>query len=80
MKIQHTILASLVVMLLTTSAVWADKGKGNRGPKFDVPKKFKNYEGPEISAATATVPLALLSGIVLLMKERSRSRRPSKPE
>lgn len=75
-------LACASVILLTTSGIaFADasdrgclmSGGKAKGCDFDIlpyPKK-----APEIDAASATVPLVLLTGLVLLIKERSRSRR-----
>ncbi len=39
-----------------------------------------SISAPEIDAASGIVPFALMIGIVLLMKERSRSKRSSKSD
>jgi len=53
------------------------KEKNKKDDFFDC--KGKNckdlIKAPEIDAASGTLPLALLTGVVVLMKERSRSKR-----
>lgn len=80
MSIRQILLTGVTVMLLTTSSAWAandnrrgddngrdnDNGRGN-GNSWRV--------APEIDAASGTSAIALLTGIVLLRAERSRSRR-----
>ena len=82
MKIQQIVLACVTVMLLTTSSVWAGDGGKNRS-NSDAPRhgQVKNERGrghvkaPEIDAASGTSAIALLTGVLLLAGEKSRSRR-----
>jgi hypothetical protein len=77
MDMRQTLLAGATVMLLATSAAWGGIGNGTCA----APPCGNAYgKAPEIDAATATIPIALLTGIVLLMKERKRSKRPSKSD
>ncbi len=79
MKIQKLLLACATVMLLTTSPVWAGGEKGNNGRGNDCQGNScgggKNFTAPEIDAASGTSAIALLTGILLLAGEKSRSRR-----
>jgi hypothetical protein len=78
MKTGQTIVMTLMIILLSAIApAWAGGDNGNKG----IGNKCQGgscgglIKAPEIDAATGLMPLALLSGIVLLMKERGRSRR-----
>ncbi|WP_366513172.1 VPEID-CTERM sorting domain-containing protein [Methylobacter sp.] len=66
-------------MLLTTSPVWAGGGNGNQGKGNDCQGNScgGNFKAPEIDAASGTSAIALLTGVLLLVGERSRSRRSS---
>lgn len=82
MKIQQLLLAGVTVMLLTTSSVWAAPG-GDKGPNPNAPGQVQNEHGrghgyaraPEIDAASGTSAIVLLTGVLLLAGERTRSRR-----
>jgi hypothetical protein len=82
--IQKTLLGVVLTLFVTTS-VWAGNGKGERGSSDNhdrvVTKRDHGWWGgsitkaPEIDAASGTIPLALLTGVLFLIKERSRSKR-----
>ncbi|WP_340124207.1 VPEID-CTERM sorting domain-containing protein [Methylobacter svalbardensis] len=76
MKIQQIVLAGVTVMLLTTSSVWAAPG-GVKGANPDAPGQVRHAQAkaPEIDAASGTSAIALLTGVLLLAGEKSRSRR-----
>ncbi len=79
MNIRQKILAGAAIMLLSTGGAWADRGgipnhNANENARGRVP------QAPEIDAASGISAIALLTGIVLLMKERTRSRRSSKSD
>ena len=63
MKIRQILLAGITVMLLATGNAWAADGRG------------KGHKAPEIDAASGTSAIALLTGVLLLAGEKSRSRR-----
>jgi len=74
MNMRKRLLAGVTVMLLTTSNAWAlcsPQGQASSGGQC-------LNRAPEIDAASGTSAIALLTGIVLLMKERTRSKRSSK--
>jgi len=83
MNIRQILLTGATVMLLVTGNAWADRGdKGhsreNRGHSKaeKVEKRDRdNYKAPEIDAKAGTSAIALLTGVLLLVGERSRSRR-----
>jgi len=86
MNIRQILLTGATVMLFATGNAWADRGdKGpsreNRGPsKVEKVEKVEkedhgNYKAPEIDAKAGTSAIALLTGVLLLMGERTRSRR-----
>ncbi|WP_374089646.1 VPEID-CTERM sorting domain-containing protein [Methylomicrobium lacus] len=87
MKIRQLLITGVAVILLTTSSAFAkphdsshdlphfrshdrpqNHGNGNSG-------KSHGFKAPEIDAASGTTALALLTGVLLLAGERSRSRR-----
>jgi hypothetical protein len=75
-------IGAAALMLAATGSAWS-KSKGNPSPNGceasgDKPKKCD--DAPEIDAASGTSAIALASGIVLLMRERSRSRRSSRKD
>ena len=76
---QMTTIVLIEISLFTTTPARAGGVNGNNG----VGNKCQGnscgglIKAPEIDAATGTLPLALLTGVVLLMKERGRSRRAS---
>jgi len=72
MKIRQILLASATVMLLATGNSWAAPG-GIHGPNPNAPGQLK--KAPEIDAASGTSAIALLTGVLLLVGERSRFRR-----
>jgi len=80
MKTLKLLLLIVSFSLIATSNAWAINvgkkvGRGDHGRnKGGYPK------APEIDAASATIPLALLTSLVLLMTERSRFRRSSESE
>lgn len=72
MTIRQVLLASTTVMLLSTSSVWAAPGgipRANPNPPGQAAK------APEIDATSGISAIALLTGVLLLAGERSRSRR-----
>ena len=74
MNIRQRLLAGAAsILILATSGAWA-------GPPFPTPPPpgGNPFRAPEIDAASGTSAIALLTGIVLLMKERTRSKRSSK--
>lgn len=80
MNIRPILLTGATVMLLATGNAWADRGdKGhsreNRGPSKVEKEDRENYKAPEIDAKAGTSAIALLTGVLLLIGERSRSRR-----
>lgn len=88
MKIQHIVLTGVTVMLLTTSSVWAKDGEKNQSnsnaPRHEQVKNERGHgrgrghvKAPEIDAASGTSAIALLTGVLLLAGEKSRSRRRS---
>ena len=79
MTIRQRLLAGAAIMLLATGNAWSGGANGNNG-------QGNNCQGnscgkaPEIDAASGTSAIALLTGIILLMKERRRSNRSSKSD
>lgn len=75
MKIGQMITTALMAVLLFTTPAWAagDNGVGV-GNRPICPGK-SCIKAPEIDVATGALPIALLTGVILLMKERARSRR-----
>jgi hypothetical protein len=70
MNIRQILLAGATVILLATGNAWA-------APNPDAPGQVKKRDpvAPEIDAASGTSAIALLTGVLLLVGERSRSRR-----
>ena len=77
MNMQQRLLISATVMLLATGNVWAASATGCANGNGIGLLKQCPQSAPEMDTATATIPFALIAGIVLLMKERKRSKRPS---
>jgi hypothetical protein len=87
MNIKQILLTGATVMLLATGNAWADRGdkspsRENHGPSrenHESSRKEKedrgNHVAPEIDAKAGTSAIALLTGVLLLIGERSRSRR-----
>jgi hypothetical protein len=76
MKIRQIVLAGATVMLLATGNAWADAsltGCLKSGGKAAGCSSSRSV--PEIDAASGTSAIALLTGVLLLVGERSRSRR-----
>ena len=73
MNMRQRILAGATIMLLATCSAWAAPG-GIPGPNPSAPGQLKK-DAPEIDAASGTSAIALLTGVLLLMGERARSRR-----
>jgi hypothetical protein len=78
MKIRLTFTAIAVGLLLASNVVMADKDKGkdkggSRTEGSEISDKHPKF--PEISIASGTSAIALLAGALLLVGERSRSRR-----
>jgi hypothetical protein len=84
MKIRQLLLAGVTVMLLGTGNAWAqlapsiqlapDPAAADSTISLSRAKP-KPPKAPEIDAASGTSAIALLTGILLLVAERSRSRR-----
>jgi hypothetical protein len=65
-----------VALALASGVVWAAPG-GEPGPNPRAPgivKKPEIKKAPEIDAAAGASAIALLAGVVLLLRERSRQR------
>jgi hypothetical protein len=80
MNIRQILLTGATVMLLATGNAWADRG--DKSPSREHRRHSKvekedreNYKAPEIDAKAGTSAIALLTGVLLLVGERSRSRR-----
>ena len=78
-------IGAAALMLAATGSAWS---MGWRPPRGGPPpgceasgnKPERCDYAPEIDAASGTSAIALASGIVLLMRERSRSRRSSRKD
>lgn len=77
MNMRQRLLAGATVMLLATSPTWAaGDGKAcDPHPGDHNPSKCVQTIAPEMNPATGTSAIALLTGVLLLVGERSRSRR-----
>jgi len=80
MNIRQKILAGAAIMLLATGSAWGDKGGIPNQNANEHARGRVSFQAPEIDAASGISGIALLTGIVLLMKERIRSRRSSKSD
>jgi len=79
MNIRQILLTGATVMVLTTCPVWAGGANGNNGGGNDCSGNScgggKHFKAPEIDAKSGTNnALALLTGVLVLVNERSRSR------
>jgi hypothetical protein len=85
MKIIQRLLIVLTLMCLATGTAWSggkngNNGRGNDGCRGRSCNSNGNGNGgkmPEMDAASGGSAIALLTGMVLLMKERKRSKRSS---
>jgi hypothetical protein len=87
MKILQRLLFVLTVMALASGTAWSggdngNNGKGNRCQGNSCGSRDSgDSEGkpkwPELDAGSGAGSIALLTGMVLLMKERKRSKRSS---
>lgn len=67
------LLASAVFIMLATSTAWAKPDNQNGcGPSGGQPQKC--VAAPEIEASSGASAIALLTGVVFLISERSRRR------
>lgn len=88
MKILQRLLIVLTLMCLATGTAWSGGKNGNNGRGNDECRGNCGYKdkdkgggvrrtAPEMDAASGGSAIALLSGMVLLMAERKRSKRSS---
>jgi hypothetical protein len=83
MNTRQRLLACAAALLLATTPAWSGGANGNNGKGNNCHGNScggGNFQAPEIDAASGTSAIALLTGIFLLMKERTRSRRSSKSD
>jgi len=81
MNMRKTLLAGAAVMLLAAGPTLAGgNNNNNNGNNGQNGCQGTCGQAPEIDAASGTSAIALLTGIVLLMKERTRSKRSSKSD
>lgn len=74
MNMRQRLLAGATVMLIAMGSAWAD-------PPPPCPSRACGVnKAPEIDAASGTSAIALLTGVLLLMGERARSKRSSKSD
>jgi hypothetical protein len=66
-------LVGAVALLLAGSPVWAAPDKPSPKPR---PPPGISKKAPEIDASSGAAAIALLSGVVLLLRERSKRRDP----
>lgn len=81
-RLRNALIAAAAMMLAATGSGWAKQDPSlppGCGPSGGVPKKC-DPQAPEIDAASGASAIALVSGILLLMRERSRSRRSSRKD
>jgi hypothetical protein len=75
---RQRLLAGATVMLLASTPVWSGGVNGNNGKGNNCQGNScggGNFEAPEIDAASGASAIALLTGVLLLLGERSRTRR-----
>lgn len=88
-RLRNCIFAA-VAMLLAAGSAWADassvgydrsggRAGGYRPPQVR-PPQVRPPQAPEIDAGSGTTAIGLVSGMLLLMRERARSKRVSKSE
>ncbi|ESS72774.1 hypothetical protein MGMO_45c00060 [Methyloglobulus morosus KoM1] len=78
MKLTKKLMLIAMFSLLVTGQVWAAASITGCIASGGQANGCSPAAAPEMDAANATIPVALMTGIVLLLKERSRSKRPSK--
>jgi hypothetical protein len=78
MKTQLRFLAGAVLIMLATGNAWALGRIPGTNP--NPPRQTKALAAPEIDAASGTSAIALLTGVLLLMNERSRRSRSRRDE
>jgi hypothetical protein len=84
MNMRQILLANTAIMLLAMGPAWAAPG-GVPGPNPNAPGQIAKALGqianaPEIDAESGTGAIALLTGVLLLVGERSRSKRSSESD
>lgn len=88
-RLRNCIFAA-AAMLLAAGSAWADassvgydrsggRAGGYRPPQVR-PPQVRPPQAPEIDAGSGTTAIGLVSGMLLLMRERARSKRVSKSE
>ncbi len=77
MKIRQILLTGATVMLLTASPVWAARGEAKKPiiNEREHGHRYGRVKAPEIDATSGTRAIALLTGVLLLVGEKSRARR-----
>ena len=77
MNMRQILLAGATVMLLATTPAWSGGVNGNNGVGNQCQGNScggSTAQAPEIDAASGMSAIALLTGVLLLVGERSRSR------
>lgn len=74
MSMRQRLLAGAAVMLLVTGNSWG-KANCDHSKSWQCDDPTPMASAPEIDAASGTSAIALLTGVLLLAGERSRSRR-----
>ncbi len=78
MNIRQVLSVGAAVLLLASTPAWSGGENGNHGIGNRCQgNSCGNLHAPEIDAAAGTSAIAMLTGLVLIMRERSRSRRSS---
>jgi hypothetical protein len=72
MKIRQLLIAVTVSLLLAANIAMAEKGKGESGGN----NRGHHGSFPEISVSSGVSAIALLTGVLLLVGERARTKRP----
>ncbi len=82
-KLRNSIIAAAALLLAADSA-WSaasDRGcKRSGGRAAGCTTPGETAQAPEIDAGSGTAAIALVSGVLLLMRERARSKRPSQSD
>jgi hypothetical protein len=74
--ISKIVLACITVMLLSINNSWAGPSPNGCGPSGWVPRKCQIIQKtPEIDAVSGVSAIVLLTGVLLLVAEKARSRR-----
>ena len=75
--ILKTLLVGVTSILLAGGIAWTIKGEIKSGdkPGLSIRPTLTRGVAPEIDAASGTSAIALLTGVLLLVGERSRSKR-----